>query len=399
MRPLLMIPGPVEVSPAVRAAHDVVPPGHQAADLIDAYGEALELMLQVWSARADAEPFIVPGSGTAAMEMAAANLVRAGTRVLVVDTGYFSQRMMEILRRYGADVASVGVEPGRAPSIDEIREAGRTHRPQVVFATHVDTSTGVRMEPCHVTEAVGEWSPLTVFDGVCATAAEAFDMDRLGADVYLTGSQKALGLPPGLALAVFSAKAIARRGEVDSPPLYLDVESWRPIMAAYRERRPSYFATPATNLVMAARTGLREIAETRWGARTGTAARWALHEHASRAMCAAWDAIGLEHVAAPDVRGVTLSALKVPPSVAEPVPPRVKAHGVVVAGGLYPGLQKTYFRVGHMGYSITQPAMLERTVAAVASALSELGAPEANPDAAVESFRRAYGEEPLAGAP
>jgi alanine-glyoxylate transaminase/serine-glyoxylate transaminase/serine-pyruvate transaminase len=394
MRPLLMIPGPIEVSPSVRAAHDVVPPAHQAPDLIAAYGEALELTLQVWKARADAEPFIVPGSGTAAMEMAAANLVQPGTRALVVDTGYFSRRMMEILRRYGAEVASVGGEPGQAPGIEEIRSAARAQRPEVVFATHVDTSTGVRMEPCHVTEAVAEVEPLTVFDGVCATAAEAFDMDRLGADVYLTGSQKALGLPPGLAFAVFSARALARRGQVASPPLYFDVESWRPVMAAYREGKPSYFATPATNLVMAARAGLQEIVEARWGGETGTAARWAQHAHTAKAMGAAWAAMGLEHLAPPELRGVTLSALKVPPGVTEPVPPKVKAHGVVVAGGLYPGLQKTYFRVGHMGYCITQPAMLERTVEAVASALFELGWPEANRDRAVAAFRKAHDEAP-----
>lgn len=391
MRELLMIPGPIEVSPAVRAAHDVVPPGHQAADLIEAYGEALELTLEVWSADEGAVPFIIPGSGTTAMELAAANLAGRGTRVLVVNTGYFSLRMMEILRRYGAEVASVDAEPGDAPSIDAIREAAATHRPEVVFATHVDTSTGVKMEPCHVTEAVQETGALTVFDGVCATAAEPFHMKALQADVYLTGSQKALGLPPGLAVAVFSAKAMARRAAVEAPPLYLDVESWTPIMTAYLERRPSYFATPATNLVMAARAGLREIVEARFEGKTGMAARVAQHKNAATALRAAWDAIGLDHLAAdPALRGVTLDALRVPRGVEQPVPPAVKERGVTIAGGLYPGLQKTYFRVGHMGYCVTQREMLEQTVAAVADALQSLGAAGVDPEAALNAFRETY---------
>ncbi|MEL6545972.1 MAG: aminotransferase class V-fold PLP-dependent enzyme, partial [Myxococcota bacterium] len=237
MRQLLMIPGPIEVSPAVREAHDVIPPGHQASDLIEAYGDALESTLAIWGAGEGALPFMIPGSGTAAMELAAANLVTTGTRVLVVNTGYFSGRMMEIIRRYGADVISVDAPPGDAPSIDEIRSAATKHRAEVVFATHVDTSTGVKMEPCHVTEAVSDLGALTVFDGVCATAAEPFNMAALGADVYLTGSQKALGLPAGLAVAVFSLNAIQRRDAIDAPPLYFDIQSWRPIMTAYLERK------------------------------------------------------------------------------------------------------------------------------------------------------------------
>ncbi len=391
MRQLLMIPGPIEVSPAVRAAHDVVPPGHQATDLIEAYGDALEMTLKVWSAGEGAMPFIIPGSGTTAMELAAANLVGQGTRALVVNTGYFSLRMMEILRRYGAEVASVDADPGDAPTIQAIREAADIHRPEVVFSTHVDTSTGVKMEPCHVTEAVQSTGALTVFDGVCATAAEPFHMKALKADVYLTGSQKALGLPPGLAVAVFSARAMERRFMVDAPPLYLDVESWQPIMAAYLERRPSYFATPATNLVMAAQAGLREILEARFEGKTGMAARVAQHRNAADAMRAAWSAMGLEHLAEnPELRGVTLDALKVPAGVESPVPPAVKERGVTIAGGLYPGLQKTYFRVGHMGYCVTQQEMLEATISAVADALADLGAWGVDAGAALGAFREAY---------
>lgn len=388
MRSLLMIPGPVEVSPAVREAHDVVPPSHTAPDLIAAYGEALELTLEVWSAAPNSQPFIIPGSGTTAMELAAGNLIRQGKPVLVVNTGYFSQRMMEIARRYGADVHSVDAEPGFAPSPDEIEAAVKEYGPEIIFATHVDTSTGVRMDPRLVVDAAD--GALTVFDGVCATAAEPFDMAALGADVYLTGSQKALGLPAGLAVAVFSSRAIERRREVDAPPLYLDIESWQPIMDAYREGRPSYFATPATNLVLAARVGLREIVETRFDGTRGMAARSALHRYAADAMRTAWEALGLDHLAPPELRGVTLCALKVPAGVESPVPPAIARHGVSVAGGLYPGLQKTYFRVGHMGHCVTQLDMLERTVQAVAMGLNDLGGAESSPDEAVAVFRERF---------
>ncbi|MEM6733414.1 MAG: hypothetical protein AAF658_17785, partial [Myxococcota bacterium] len=139
------------------------------------------------------------------------------------------------------------------------------------------------------------------------------------------------------------------------------------------------------------RVALREILDAEFAGHRGMAARAAQHTHAARAMRAAWDSMGLDHLAPDPLRGVTLCALKVPAGVSAPVPPAVKARGVTVAGGLYPGLQKTYFRVGHMGYCITQPEMLETTVRAVAGALRELGASGADEDAAAAAFRETYG--------
>src|SRR4051794_35067466 len=100
--PLLMIPGPVEVSPAVLAAVAVPPPGHTSPRLLEAFGTSIERMREVWQADAASQPFILAGSGNLAMEMAAANLIEPGERALVVSTGFFSDRMAEILGRYGA---------------------------------------------------------------------------------------------------------------------------------------------------------------------------------------------------------------------------------------------------------------------------------------------------------
>lgn len=389
MQPLLMIPGPVEISPGVRAAHDVAPPSHTAPDLIEAYGDVLRATIRVWGADERSEALVIPGSGTTAMELAAANLLREGSRVVVVNTGYFSLRMVEIARRYGAHVQAIDSAPGERPDNEAIRLAIENYAPEVVFATHVDTSTGVRVDPEVIVRAAGD--ALTVFDGVCATAAEPFEMAKLGADVYLTGSQKALGLPAGLALAVFSHRALKRRSQIDPPPLVLDIESWRPIMHAYLEGRPSYFATPATNLVMAARVALQEIEHTQFEGQIGMPARVALHRRAARAMNHAWRSLELRHLADEEARGVTLSALKVPQGIQASIPQAVAKRGVSIAGGLYPGLQKTTFRVGHMGYCVTQPEMLERTVGAVAEALSELGVPAAEPNRAIAAFRDAWG--------
>jgi len=263
--PLLMIPGPVEVSPGVLAAASVPPPGHTSPRLIEAFGTCLERMRQVWRADAASQPFLLAGSGTLAMEVAAANLVEPGERALVLNTGFFSERMAEILRRAGAEVTVVEAPVGEAPGVDEVRDAlarnGRGGPFKALFATHVDTSTGVRVDPEPLCRLAREAGALAVFDGVCAAAGERFDMAAWGADLYFTASQKAIGLPPGLALMVAGERALAARAECQAPPppLFLDWQSWIPVHRAYEERKPSYFATPATTLVMALEAGLGEI--------------------------------------------------------------------------------------------------------------------------------------------
>jgi alanine-glyoxylate transaminase / serine-glyoxylate transaminase / serine-pyruvate transaminase len=384
-RALLMIPGPVEVSPGVLRAFSVPPPGHTAPALIAAFGEALAAMRRVWAAEPSSQPFVVGGGGTLAMEMAVANLVSPGDRVVVVETGYFSVRMAEMLRRQGAVTVEVSAPAGGAPAVGEVRAALDRDRSaagagapcKALFATHVDTSTGVRLDPEPLARLARQEGMLAVFDGVCAAAGEPFEMAAWGADLYLTASQKALGVPPGLALMVAGPRALAARAARPGPPppMYLDWEVWQPVMRAYEERRPAYFSTPPTNLVLALAAALREIES------EGVAQRVARHARAAAALRAAWQELGLHLLpSSPDLAANTLSALCLPTSSTSPTPPdaaavvaAIGARGVTVATGLLPEIRSRYFRVGHMGWVIGRPDLLRRTVAAVAGALGDSG--------------------------
>ena len=380
--PLLMIPGPVELSPAVLDAAAWPPPSHTSPRLIEAFGQSIERMREVWRADAASQPFILAGSGTLAMEVAAANLVEPGDRALVVVTGYFSERMTEILRRCGAEVTEVTAPVGETPAPEEIRAALARGPFKALFATHVDTSTGVRVSPEPLCRLAREAGALAVFDGVCATAAERFEMADWGADLYFTGSQKAIGLPPGLALMVASERALAARAarKAPPPPLFLDWSSWLPIHRAYEERKPSYFATPATSLVMALETGLGEILENGIESRIETQAR------AAAALRAAWKTLGLRLVPkTEEVTGNTLSVLLFPEGIDASLLPRIAARGVTVAGGLHPAVKATSFRLGHMGYTATRPDYLRKAVEAVAGALQEAGS-RVDPTAAVSAL-------------
>ena len=373
-RRLLMIPGPIEISPTVREAFAVPPPGHLSPDVIEAFGASLEMMRRVWLAAPSSQPFAIPGSGTTAMEMAVANLVEPGDAVVVVNTGYFSDRMVEMLKRAGADVVDLTAVPGEVPNvsraegaIDDFERAGK--KVKALFATHVDTSTAALCDPKPLAALARSRGALSVFDGVCATAGERFEMEAWDADVYLTASQKAIGLPAGLALMVVSERALAARdARTAPPPLAQDWHAWRSVMQAYESRKPAYFATPPTNLILALSVGLSEILA------DGMEARFTLHERGARALQAAWSALGLRPVPSREKNAAhTLSALHFPAGVDASLVARVAERGVYVAGGLHPSIRGAYFRVGHMGYALTRTDYLMRCVEAIASGLATFG--------------------------
>lgn len=390
-RPILAIPGPVEVSPAVLAAHAAPPHSHQDPELIEAFGCALELMRTVWSAPPDAQPFVVAGSGTLAMDSCVANLIEPGDRVLVAVTGYFSRRFAEMIRRAGGEAIEVAAEAGDAPfpdqlisSLDQALGLGPL---RAVALTHVDTSSGVRLDLESVLRAARERGVLGLVDGVCATGGEHFEMESWGADVYLTASQKALSLPPGLALLVASRDALAVRAgrRAAAPPMMLDWEQWRPVMEAYEARRPSYFATPPTPLIAGLRVGLEEIMA------AGVGPTIERHRTVAAAMRAAWSALGLRSVPVrPELEADTLSCLWLPEGIGDEVRAHIAQRGAIVAGGLLPELRGRTIRVGHMGWTTSQPALLRRIAGAVGEGLRDAGA-GADLEAALSAFDAEFG--------
>lgn len=366
-RPLLMIPGPIEISDAVYEATCVRPVSHVSPGFKASFGKALGQMRQVWCAPDDHQPFVIAGSGTLAMESAAVNLVDPKDRVLVVNTGYFGDRMAEMLTRRGAEVFQVGAMPGHAPSMHEIDAAIQEHPVHAVFATHVDTSTGVRLDVESLAAITNTRGVLSVVDGVCATAAEVTLQGAWGVDVVLTASQKAIGLPPGLALWMVSPRALEKRRALQSaPPMSLDWLQWLPIMQAYEAETNAYFGTPPTSLLPALEVGLTELLH------EGMPAVFARHQAAATAMRAAWAAMGLASLSTAPAN--TLSALKWPSGAGPEALPRIAAHGAIVAGGLHPAIRATYFRVGHMGEVTRNREALRQTVEAIGKGLNEVGA-------------------------
>lgn len=369
-RELLMIPGPIEFDPAVMRAMGVHTPSHVAPEFIEVFGRALDGLKQVFLAPDDSQPFVVAGSGTLAMDMAAANLIEPGDRALVVNTGYFGDRFAAICARYGATVDELTADLGDVATMEQIADRLARNRYKLVTVTHVDTSTGVRVDVSELGRVAREHGALSVVDGVCATAAEEFRQADWDIDIYLTASQKAMGVPPGLAILVASRQAMEAFQARETPVAnyYADWNNWLPIMRAYQERRGSYFATPAVNLIMALDVSVGQILA------EGMEARFRRHQVVSDAFKAAMSALELKQVPLrPDIAANTLTAVYYPDGVDASLLGRVRKHGVVVAGGLHPRIRDRYFRVGHMG--VVSASDVLATVGAIERALAESGYP------------------------
>ncbi len=362
-----MIPGPVEFEPEVLAALASPSPSHMDPDFARAFGRALAAMREVFGAPGG-QPFVVAGTGTLAMELAAANVVEAGDRVVVVNTGFFGDRMGRLVERLGATPEHVRADIGGVPDLAAIEQAVSSGPCKALAVTHVDTSTSV-LAPIEAIAKIGrKHGALVIVDGVCATGGETFRQDAWGVDVCLTASQKAIGVPPGLALVVASPAAMAawRARKAPVASLYLDFGEWLPIMESYERGAPQYFATPAVNLVAALEVSLGRICA------EGIDARTARHARIAKAFRAAWRALGLSMLPkTDDIAAHTMSAVWYPDGIDASFVGRAREEGVVLAGGLHPDAKTKYFRVGHMGAVDASDTVA--TVAAIERALVRSG--------------------------
>ena len=365
---LLMIPGPIEFEPEVLDKMSLPTPSHVAPDFIESFGNSLEMMKEVWQCPSG-QAFIVAGSGTLAMDIAGSNLIEAGDNALVVSTGYFGARYAELLKRYGANVTLLEAPVGDIVPIDQVEGELKKKKYKLLTFTHVDTSTAVLNDPKPFGELGKKYDVLTILDGVCSVAGEEIRQEEWGIDVVLTASQKAIGVPPGLALLVVSQKALAYWENRKTPVgnYYADWENWLPIMKAYENRKPSYFGTPAVNLILALEKSLQIILE------EGMENRIDRHRRIGLAFRSGLKILGLDiipvnkHVAAN-----TLSAPYYPEGiVGAEILNKISGEGVIVAGGLLAGYQSKYFRIGHMGK--TGLDEVSTTLSAIESALIQHG--------------------------
>ncbi|MGE4054158.1 MAG: alanine--glyoxylate aminotransferase family protein, partial [Vicinamibacterales bacterium] len=280
--------------------------------------------------------FAVSGTGTSGMETAVANLVREGTRALVIVTGYFGDRLAQMCARYGATVTRLDVEWGRACDPEALRSALAASPVDLVAMVHAETSTGVLNPVSALASIAREHDALVLVDAVTSFGGHPLDVGDWGIDACYSCSQKCLGAPSGLSPVVFTPRALERR--VSCRSFYFDVA----LLQDYWLQR-KYHHTMSSALVCALAEALSVVED------EGLEIRWARHERNHLLLVERLGALGLRILAPEDERLWTLNAVQVPDGVNEAAVRRtlLEEFGIEIGAGLGP-LAGKIWRVGLM---------------------------------------------------
>jgi aspartate aminotransferase-like enzyme len=329
----LMTAGPTPVPPAVSQAMATPMLYHRAPAFVELYERVLAKLPKVFQTSNDVLTFAASGSG--AMDSAAANLIRPGTKVLACAAGKFGERWIELAEAYGADLTRY--EPGWGERLDPQEISRLAQGQEVVFATLSETSTGIVNDIQAIAEAVND--AILVVDAVSGLGAAELKQDEWGVDVVVAGSQKALMIPPGLAFASVNQKTLDWVEARPGGRYYFD---W--VKTAKSQRKANSPFTPAVPLFQALDVALDLIEE------EGLDNVYARHDLLARATRAGAGALGLELFGNPDERSTVVTAIELPSTIdGAKVPGALRKLGITANGG-QDHLKGKILRIAHCGY-------------------------------------------------
>jgi aspartate aminotransferase-like enzyme len=307
---------------------------------------------------------MLAGSGTLGMEAAISNLMEKGDKVLCVENGFFGEKWEEIVEAHGGIVDRIRFDWGAPVDVKKVEENLSSNEYKLFTVEHVDTSTGIANPLEKIGRLAKNTDSLYVVDSVCGFGGMPLKMDEWNIDYALTGSQKAIGAPPGISLFCLSDRAwsVVENRKTLPNDYYVSLKRWKPIM----DHPKGYFATPATGMVLGMLEALRIIDE------EGLESRWARHKTFSEAFQAGIKGLGMESFPEEGYNAHTLSVPKISEGVddAEMRTIMRQKYGVIIAGGLGKLGGKTV-RVGHMGSHTINDVVA--TLAAMEMSLTEMG--------------------------
>jgi len=334
------LPGPTEVRAEVLEAQLRPMIGHRGKPMEQLIAEMQPALRDVF--RTARPVYIASSSATGLMEAAVRNGARR--RVLALVNGAFSERFYQIAAACGFETDALRVPLGEAHAPDLVADALRRRSYDAVTVVHSETATGVLNPIADLARVVHDAGDVVLLvDSVTGVAGAPVETDAWGLDFVLTGSQKALALPPGLALGVAQDAVLARAREAPGRGIYFDLVEFDKYLA--KNQTPN---TPALSLFYALRVQLQHIAA------EGIEARWARHA-AMAERCWQWAdemtqrGIPLGVLAPPGFRSPTVTCLTLPPGRTGPaVTAALAARGWTIGAG-YGELKDATIRIGHMG--------------------------------------------------
>ena len=355
-------PGPSNPYPEATAALGLPLLGHLDPEFLRIMDETCERLRTVWGT-SNARTLPLSATGSAGMEAAFVNTVSEGDVVVVAVNGLFGQRMCDVAARCGAEVVPVEHEWGTPVDVERVLAAHPS--PKVIAAVHAETSTGVRSDIAAL--GAGKGDALLVADAVTSIGGIELRADDWGVDVGYAGTQKCLGVAPGLAPFTINDRAFERR--VEKPrSWYLDLG----LLGGYVGEASgsggrTYHHTAPTAMVASLHAGLGRILD------EGLEQVWARHEEAGRILQDGLEEMGLELFAEKGSRLPELTTVKVPEGVDSAAVRQVllERHGLEIGAGAGP-YAATVWRIGLMGHNARPDAAL-LALAALRDALGRAG--------------------------
>ncbi len=357
----LMIPGPTPVPPAVMAAMSRPIIGHRTDEFAEMHRRIVERLQIVFQTKNDI--FVLTHSGTGGMETAVANTVEPGDKVLALVTGNFGERFAKIARAYGADVDEVLFGWGNCVDLKAVEEKLAANSYKLVLATQNETSTGVTNDIAGIGSLVAKTSSLFLVDGVSGVGGIEIKMDEWNVDILVTASQKAMMLPPGLAMVAVSPKAWKAVESNSSPRFYFSLPAAK---KSYEKWNTAY--TPGVSLFAGLDAALDMMMT------EGIENVYARHKVLARATRAAVKAMGLKLYASDEYASPVITAIESPEGIDGDRIRKVLKNefGVTFAGGQ--GILKgKIFRIAHMGFADKMDVII--AISALEMALARIGYP------------------------
>lgn len=359
MKPRLFTPGPTPVPESVmlRMAQPII--HHRTSEFQKTLQDVTEGLQYLF--RTSNPVLTLTASGTGAMEAAIVNTLSAGDEIIFVNAGKFGERWGEIARAYGVIPHEITVEWGNAVTPEAVMDSLQQHPGvKAICLTHSETSTGVYTDIREIAGRVRTvFDGLIMVDGITAVGAHEMQFDEWGLDVVVTGSQKGLMIPPGLAFIALSDRAWKAAETSTLPSYYFDLRLARKALAG--NDTPW---TPAVTLVLGVAEALQMIRD------EGIENVWARHNRLGSALRAGVAALGLQPFGKPPSNALT--SIRLPERGEEFMSLMKKKYKVTMAAG-QDHLKGVIFRVSHLGYY--DEADMLSVLYAIESALADIGHP------------------------
>lgn len=333
----LMSPGPTPVPEEVLLEMAKPITHHRTPQFSAVFKECAEGLKKLF--KTEQGVMMLASSGTGAMEAAITNLFSPEDTVLVVNAGKFGERWGKIAEAYGLNVEEIKVEWGSAVSVDAVKEAiAKNQKISAILTQGSETSTTTEQPIRELAELTRGTDRLLVVDGITAVGVIDMPMDEWGIDVLITGSQKALMLPPGLAFISLSEKAWKRNETAKLPRFYFDLKKELKNLGA-----DTSAYTPAVSLIQ----GLCKVLEMLF--EEGLDNTYKRHTALANATIAGCEALGLKLLSSSPARSAT--GVYVPDGIdgAKLVKDLRDNYGVTFAGG-QDHLKGKIVRIAHLGY-------------------------------------------------